>query len=60
LAELHSQLDQDVAQAYGWPASRAADNDAIARGLGELNRLVASGEIDYEPFPMGTGPTLFD
>jgi hypothetical protein len=60
LASLHSQLDQDVAQAYGWPASRAADTDAIARGLGELNRLVASGEIDYEPFRMGTGPTLFD
>lgn len=50
LKELHVELDEAVAAAYGWPASAAHDtNDANGRLL-ELNRAIAAGKIDYDPF----------
>lgn len=50
LADLHVQLDDHVAEAYGWPTAAARDDDAIVRGLGVLNRAISDGEIDYDPF----------
>jgi hypothetical protein len=47
---LHEQLDQAVAAAYGWPASAAADSDESNRRLLELNRQIAAGELEYDPF----------
>lgn len=51
LAKLHRDLDVAVAAAYGWPASVAQDNVALVTRLTELNRLIATGERDYHPFP---------
>jgi hypothetical protein len=50
LAALHSELDQLVAEAYGWPASIAQDADETNRRLLELNQQIAAGEIAYDPF----------
>lgn len=50
LAALHSELDQLVAEAYGWPASIAQDADETNRRLLELNQKIAAGEIAYDPF----------
>ena len=50
IAELHRQLDEDVAAAYGWPASAAHDPLESNRLLLELNRAIAAGEIEYHPF----------
>jgi hypothetical protein len=50
LAELHDELDEAVAAAYGWPSSAAHDPQVSNRLLLELNRAIAAGEIDYHPF----------
>ncbi len=50
LRELHRQLDVAVVAAYGWPASVAQDGDELVRRLTELNRRIATGEIQYNPF----------
>ena len=51
LKQLHVELDEAVAAAYGWPASAAHDTNDANRRLLELNRAIAAGEIDYDPFP---------
>jgi hypothetical protein len=50
LADLHCELDEAVATAYGWPRSVAHDSDETNRRLLELNRAIAAGEVDYHPF----------
>jgi MmeI, DNA-methyltransferase domain/MmeI, target recognition domain len=50
LRELHEELDEAVAAAYGWPASAAHDAQESNRLLLELNRAIAAGEIEYHPF----------
>lgn len=50
LADLHAELDEAVAAAYGWPRSVAHDADEINRRLLELNRAITAGEVDYRPF----------
>lgn len=50
LRELHVALDEAVAAAYGWPASVAHDPQESNRRLLELNRAIAAGEIEYQPF----------
>ena len=50
LAQLHAELDEAVAAAYGWPASVAHDPAESNRRLFELNRRIAAGEIEYAPF----------
>lgn len=50
LADLHAELDEAVAAAYGWPRSVAHDPDETNRRLLELNRSIAAGEVDYSPF----------
>lgn len=50
LRELHRQLDEAVAAAYGWPASAAHDPQESNRRLLELNRAIAAGEVEYHPF----------
>jgi hypothetical protein len=50
LHELHRQLDEAVAAAYGWPTSAAHDVAESNRLLLELNRAITAGEVEYEPF----------
>lgn len=50
LRELHEQLDEAVAAAYGWPASVAHDPHESNPRLLELNRAIAAGEVEYHPF----------
>ena len=50
LADLHRQLDEAVAEAYGWPRSVAHDADETNRRLLELNREIAAGKRSYDPF----------
>ena len=50
LRDLHAELDEAVAAAYGWPRSVAHDTDETNRRLLELNRQIAAGERDYHPF----------
>ena len=50
LRELHRELDEAVAAAYGWPRSVAHDPDESNRRLLELNREIAAGERPYDPF----------
>jgi hypothetical protein len=50
LYELHRELDEAVAAAYGWPASAAHDPAESNRLLLELNRAIAAGEVEYDPF----------
>jgi hypothetical protein len=50
LRELHEELDEAVAVAYGWPSSAARDPQESNRLLLELNRAIAAGEIEYHPF----------
>ncbi|MHB1241971.1 MAG: DNA methyltransferase [Gaiellaceae bacterium] len=51
LAKLHRRLDEAVAEAYGWPKAVAHDPAESNRRLLELNRRIAAGEVDYQPFP---------
>jgi hypothetical protein len=48
--DLHVELDEAVATAYGWPKSAAHDPDESNRRLLELNHAIAAGKIDYRPF----------
>lgn len=50
LRDLHNELDEAVALAYGWPASVAHDPDETNRRLLELNRAIVAGEVPYKPF----------
>ncbi|MEO5577001.1 MAG: hypothetical protein ABIR67_00110 [Gaiellaceae bacterium] len=50
LSKLHERLDESVAAAYGWPASAAHDQQESNRFLLELNRAIAGGEVEYQPF----------
>jgi N-6 DNA Methylase len=50
LRELHVELDEAVAEAYGWPSRVAHNPDESNRRLLELNRAIAAGEIEYDPF----------
>lgn len=50
LRDLHVELDEAVAEAYGWPKHVAHDPDEANRRLLELNRAIAAGEIKYDPF----------
>jgi hypothetical protein len=50
LRDLHWQLDEAVAAAYGWPKSAAHDPAESNRRLLELNRAIVAGEIAYRPF----------
>ena len=50
LRKLHEQLDEAVAAAYGWPKTAAHDPAESNRLLLELNRAIATGKVDYQPF----------
>jgi hypothetical protein len=50
LKELHVELDEAVAEAYGWPRAVAHDPDESNRRLLELNLAIARGEVEYDPF----------
>jgi hypothetical protein len=50
LKKLHRELDEAVAECYGWPKSVAQDGDEIVRRLLKLNREIAEGERPYDPF----------
>jgi hypothetical protein len=50
LRDLHRQLDEAVAAAYGWPGSAAHDPAESNRRLLELNQAIAARKIAYEPF----------
>ena len=52
LRDLHIELDEAVAAAYGWPRSAAHDQEETNRRLLELNRQIAAGEREYSPFPL--------
>lgn len=50
LKQMHLRLDEVVATAYGWPATVAHDPRESNHRLLELNRLIASGQLEYKPF----------
>ena len=50
LRDLHAELDEAVAAAYGWTRTVAHDREETNRRLLELNRAIAAGEIAYDPF----------
>jgi hypothetical protein len=50
LRDLHRELDEAVAAAYGWPRHVAHDPDESNRRLLELNQAIAAGKVDYRPF----------
>lgn len=50
LRDLHRKLDEAVAAAYGWPKSVAHNPEESNRRLLELNRAIAAGEVEYDPF----------
>jgi hypothetical protein len=50
LYNLHRELDEAVAAAYGWPTSAAHNPVESNRRLLELNRAIAAGEVEYHPF----------
>jgi hypothetical protein len=50
LRDLHVELDEAVTQAYGWPRNVAHDPTESNRRLFELNRAIAAGEVEYDPF----------
>lgn len=51
LVALHGELDEAVADCYGWSSRVAQDDAQIVRRLGELNRAIAEGGLAYDPFP---------
>lgn len=55
LRKLHTELDDAVAAAYGWPKSIIQDRDEIVRLLLRLNREIAAGERPYHPFETSVG-----
>jgi hypothetical protein len=50
LTALHRELDEVVADCYGWPRSIAQDDAELVRRLTERNREVAGGSRPYDPF----------
>jgi hypothetical protein len=50
LKKLHKELDEEVAEAYGWPKSVAQDNAELVRRLRDLNRDIVEGKRPYAPF----------
>lgn len=50
LAELHSDLDREVAAAYGWDPDISSDDGEIIKRLSHLNAEIAAGDLAYEPF----------
>jgi hypothetical protein len=50
LRDLHHELDEAVAVAYGWPKSAAHDSEESNRRLLELNREIVAGRVPYNPF----------
>ena len=50
LRKLHRELDEAVAAAYGWPKRIAQDPAETNARLLELNRAIAAGEREYDPF----------
>lgn len=59
LPGLHRALDGAVANAYGWPATIAHDDDAIVQLLLDRNRAITAGLRTYTPFDSSlTSPSL--
>lgn len=50
LRELHKELDEAVAAAYGWPNAIAHDAAESNRRLLELNQAITAGKVPYKPF----------
>lgn len=50
LAALHRQLDEAVAEAYGWPVGAARDSHESNARLLKLNHEISDGETAYAPF----------
>lgn len=50
LKKLHRQLDEAVAECYGWPKSAALDSVEIVRRLTQLNQDISEGKRSYAPF----------
>jgi hypothetical protein len=50
LKALHRELDEAVADCYGWPKAIAQDDAEIVGRLTELNRQITTGEREYHPF----------
>jgi hypothetical protein len=50
LRDLHEELDEAVAAAYGWQRKVAHDADETNSRLLELNRGIAAGHVPYDPF----------
>ena len=50
LKALHKELDEAVADCYGWPRSVAQDDKELVRRLTDLNREIVEGKRDYTPF----------
>jgi hypothetical protein len=50
LRDLHHELDEAVAAAYGWPKAVAHDPEESNRRLLELNREIVAGRVPYNPF----------
>jgi hypothetical protein len=50
LKVLHRELDEAVADCYGWPKAIAQDDRELVARLTELNRQIVEGEREYHPF----------
>jgi hypothetical protein len=50
LKALHCELDEAVVTAYGWPKEVAQDDNKIVQRLLILNREIAAGTREYDPF----------
>jgi hypothetical protein len=50
LKALHGELDEAVAAAYGWPKAVTQDGDEVVQRLLILNREIAVGAREYDPF----------
>jgi len=50
LMAVHKDLDEAVAECYGWPKSAAQDDAELVRRLTDLNREISDGRRPYDPF----------
>jgi hypothetical protein len=50
LKALHKDLDESVAEAYGWPKAVAQDSAELVARLRALNREITEGTRPYSPF----------
>lgn len=50
LKKLHKDLDEEAAEAYGWPKSVAQDSPELVTRLRALNRDIVEGKRAYSPF----------